>query len=103
MEYKLLMTDCIVKDSCSLFNSETDACPYKSGEAKVCMRQYKINYLLDQALLSDAQKERKPLLLDRNKIDLDAFSELNAVKNDILSFTKNGKNIYNNRFIFAGE
>ena len=62
------MVNCFIKDTCKIFNSEEDSCPYENSEVKPCMRQYKINYLLDQALLSDAQKIRKALLLDVNKI-----------------------------------
>lgn len=88
------MVDCIIKDSCKLYNNDKDICPYINSETKVCMRKYKINYLLDQALLSDAQKIRKALLLDVNKIDLQAFTDLNIIKTDIVSFAKNGDNIY---------
>ena len=88
------MVDCVIKDSCKLYDSDKDVCPYINNETKICMRKYKINYLLDQALLSDAQKIRKALLLDVNKIDLQAFTNLNIIKNDIISFAKNGDNIY---------
>lgn len=88
------MVDCVIKDSCKLYDSDKDVCPYVNNETKICMRKYKINYLLDQALLSDAQKIRKALLLDVNKIDLQAFTNLNIIKNDIISFAKNGDNIY---------
>ena len=88
------MVDCVIKDSCKLYDSDKDICPYVNNETKICMRKYKINYLLDQALLSDAQKIRKALLLDVNKIDLQAFTNLNIIKTDIVSFAKNGDNIY---------
>ena len=88
------MVNCFIKDTCKIFNSEEDSCPYENSEVKPCMRQYKINYLLDQALLSDAQKIRKALLLDVNKIDLQAFTNLNIIKNNIEKKKKNGDNIY---------
>lgn len=83
------MLDCIVKDTCNLYENEN--CPHVND---FCMRQYKIDYLLDQSLLSDAQKSRKALLLDKNKIDEESFSILNDIKNNIVSFTKEGNNIY---------
>lgn len=83
------MQECFVKDICNLYKDNT--CPHEND---FCMRQYKIDYLLDQALLSSAQKQRKALLLDVNKRDLEAFSELNTIKNNIVSFTNNGNNIY---------
>lgn len=88
------MVDCFIKDTCKIYDNEKESCPYANSEIKPCMRQYKINYLLDQALLSDAQKTRKALLLDVNKIDLQAFTDLNIIKNNIVSFAKNGNNIY---------
>lgn len=88
------MVDCIIKDTCKLYDNDKDICPYVNNETKICMRKYKINYLLNQALLSDAQKIRKALLLDVNKIDLQAFTDLNIIKTDIVSFAKNGDNIY---------
>ena len=68
------MQDCFVKDICHLYREDT--CPYEND---FCMRQYKIDYLLDQALLSDAQKQRRALLLDVNKKDLKAFSLFNTI------------------------
>lgn len=88
------MVNCFVKDTCKIYDIEQDNCPYKDNEDKPCIRQYKINYLLDQALLSDPQKTRKALLLDVNKIDLQAFTDLNIIKNNIVSFAMNGNNIY---------
>ena len=88
------MVDCFIKDTCKIYDNEKESCPYINSEIKPCMRQYKINYLLDQALLSDAQKTRKALLLDVNKIDLQAFTDLSIIKNNIVSFAKNGDNIY---------
>lgn len=83
------MLDCVVKDTCNLYKD--NICPHAND---FCMRQYKIDYLLDQSLLSEAQKSRKALLLDRNKIDEEAFSILNNIKNNIVSFTKEGNNVY---------
>ena len=88
------MVDCFIKDTCKIYDNEKESCPYTNSEIKPCMRQYKINYLLDQALLSDAQKTRKALLLDVNKIDLQAFTDLSIIKNNIVSFAKNGDNVY---------
>lgn len=83
------MLDCVFKDTCNLYKE--DSCPYAD---EFCMRQYKIDYLLTQALLSDAQKHRRPLLLDTNKKDLKAFSELSEIRDSIVSFTNEGKNVY---------
>ena len=33
-------------------------------------------------------------MLDVNKIDLQAFTDLSIIKNNIVSFAKNGNNIY---------
>ena len=83
------MIDCFVQDTCKLFKD--DDCPYSND---FCMRKYKINYLLDQALLSDNQKKRRALLLDSDKRDLNAFTYLNNVKNNICNFVDAGDNIY---------
>lgn len=88
------MVECFIKDTCNIYDKDNDCCPYMDTEVRPCMRQYKINYLLDQALLSEAQKTRKALLLDVNKVDLQAFTDLNYIKTHIVSFAKNGNNVY---------
>lgn len=80
--------ECNVRDNCKLYKD--NACNYTD----FCMRHYKINYLLDQSLLSEDQKKEKVLLLDIDQSDLNSYSYLNDIKNNIVDFVKEGNNLY---------
>lgn len=56
-----------------------------------CIRYMKMHYLVNNALLTDAQQYPKPLKPDN--VDLDAFMELLNIKNNIYDFVKEGKNL----------
>lgn len=80
--------DCNVKDSCNIYEDKT------CDKYDFCMRHYKINYLLDQSLLSEEQKKETALMLDSDQSDLEAYSYLNDVKYNIYKFVKEGNNLY---------
>lgn len=71
---------------------------FKSGECKndgeFCIRQFKQDSLLSNALLSDRQKEHRELYLDNTKRDKDAYVALKNIETHIEQFVLNGKNLY---------
>lgn len=81
--------NCNVVDYCKLYKD--NSCIYDNS---FCMRKYKINYLLNQSLLSEDQKKEKSLVLDIDQSDLNSYSYLNNVKNNIVNFVNEGNNLY---------
>ena len=66
MDY--IKDNCYLVDNCKL-NSN---CKYVEG---TCIRFFKIDFLLTNALLSDSQKVKKKLVVDENGVDKDKFEE----------------------------
>lgn len=84
------MIDCYVKNNCKKYKNNT--CNY--DDSNPCIRFYKIDYLFKQSLLSDSQRQSKKLLLDSNECDREAFDRLALIKENICSFSAEGKNLY---------
>ena len=61
-----------------------------------CMRKYKLDYLYNEALISDFQRKRIALSVDESPetSDLDAFLYLQSIEQNILDFVNEGNNLY---------
>ena len=75
--------DCIYKEICKDTCNET-----------FCVKKYKLDYLFNEGLISETQRRHIPLRLDKNKVDLEAFKELQQIETNIKDFVDNGKNLY---------
>ena len=75
--------------NCWLFN----ACNHKDCD-KFCLRYFKLNYLYNQALISDEQRKRIDLRLDNTLVDKAVFDKLHEIEMNISKFVESGKNIY---------
>jgi DNA replication protein DnaC len=53
-----------------------------------------MNYLYDQSLLSLKQRKHKPLRLDADGTDRDAFNKLKSIEDNIEKFVNTGTNLY---------
>lgn len=80
--------------------SEKDRCWYKKicdgsrcGE-EFCVRHYKMDCLVSMACLEGNQRYPVTLVLDKDKIDRDAFIQLRNIQQDINSFVLSGKNLF---------
>lgn len=78
-KYCYLVDNCKVS-SCKFINS-------------TCLRFFKIDFLLEKALLSN-NKNDIPLILDIDGTDKQEYDNLSSIQNDIKSFVKNGNNLY---------
>ena len=82
--------DCYLFDNCK---------KHKSGECSLtndsfCIKVFKLNYLYDEALMSDKQRHFTPLRIDANGTDREQFLMLKDIENNIETFVSNGKNLY---------
>lgn len=59
-----------------------------------CLRRFKLNYLYEQALVSDEQRKRVSLRLDQSLADKQVFDYLHKVETDIVNFVNSGNNLY---------
>lgn len=59
-----------------------------------CLRRFKLDYLYNQALVSDEQRQRVDLMLDGDLADKAAFDFLKKVEGTIVDFVEAGKNLY---------
>ena len=85
MDY--IKNNCYLVDNCKL-NSN---CKYVED---TCIRFFKIDFLLTNALLSDSQKVKKKLVVDENGVDKDKFEQLLTIQKNIKSFVDSGNNLY---------
>lgn len=77
---------------------DKDKCWYLSGGCNrskcgddFCIRHYKMMYLTEMALLSGKQKY--PIKLRPDKIDVPVFTRLKEIQNGIVDFVEEGKNL----------
>lgn len=75
---------------CWLHNS----CNHVDCDKDYCMRKDKLDYLYKMSLLSESQKNEITLELDKGDVDVDEFKRLGDIKEGIVSFVKNGQNLY---------
>lgn len=70
---------------------------WKNNECSVdsfCPRKYKLDFLFEQSLLTQKQKEHVDLYLDKSGIDKEAFVKLKNIESNIKKFVEEGKNLY---------
>lgn len=70
-----------------------DQCNHKDCDT-FCLRRFKLDYLYNQALVSDEQRQRVDLMLDGDLADKAAFDFLKKVESTIVGFVEAGKNLY---------
>lgn len=61
---------------------------------KFCQRKYKLDFLYNEALLTDSQKVRFALKIDADGTDLEAFKRLQNIEQNILTFIDEKQNLY---------
>lgn len=60
----------------------------------VDIKEFKLNYLYDKALMSQSQRKRIELRIDDDGTDLEQFRFLKEVEKSIVDFVRDGKHIY---------
>lgn len=69
-------------------------CNHSRCNESFCMRKYKLETLYKLSLLSPAQQKPIALYPDADNTDRREFEALKAIKEDIVNFVANGKNLY---------
>lgn len=83
-EYNFNKEKCWYKKSCAKYN--TDSCNSN------CIRYMEMDYLMETSNIPKANQFKNELIAE--KIDLENFKFLNAIKNDVVNFVNNGENLY---------
>ena len=86
-----LSCSCYLRDTCWKFQNSDKSC--RENDI-FCPRFFRINYLYDQSLLSLKQRQHKPLRLDADGSDRDAFNKLKSIEDNIEKFVETGTNLY---------
>lgn len=75
--------NCWLKDRCNQKDCDT-----------FCIRLYKLNYLYEQALIPLHQRHHLDLKVDKDGSDIEAFTALKNIENNILDFVGNGDSLW---------
>ena len=84
--------DCWLKNTCKKYNSSKE-CACRSNDI-FCIKLFKLDELYNIANMSMVQRTKKDLILDADKCDKDAYSELKNFCENIEQNVKSGYNIY---------
>lgn len=79
------MRECWLKDNCKQLH-----CNDTNG----CLILYKLNYLYDQAYISEKQRKYLALRIDADGTDLEEFKKLKNIQDNILDFVNSGNQLY---------
>ena len=69
-------------------------CNGKDCDKDFCLRKYKMDSLYSAALMSENQKQHIILRVDEDGTDLEQFKQLAEIEKNIISFIKEGKNLF---------
>lgn len=75
---------------CFLYNR----CNHIDCDSSFCLKKFKLDYLYEEALFSDFQKNYISLYIDEDKTDLEQFNRLKIIQDNIDKFVINGDNLY---------
>lgn len=59
-----------------------------------CLILFKLNYLFDQAEISEAQRVKRTIVTDADGTDMEVFRKLAQIESNIVDFVNNGDNLY---------
>lgn len=82
--------ECIYKSSCK----KKDCDIWQDITNNFCMRYFKIDKILDNALLSPKQRKDIKLVLDSDKSDYNSYATLNKFKESIMNNIEDNVNLY---------
>ena len=86
-------TSCNYTNNCKKYREGT--CPIiNKNIEQFCLKWFKIDELQNEALLTEKQKIPIKFKLDKDKTDKVAFDRLKEIRNNIVEFVNQGKNLY---------
>lgn len=84
---------CWLKEECVKYLNPQIQCDCRDADV-YCKKLFKLNYLYNQALLTDKQYKEVYLFLPDGDADRAMYTQLAEIKQDIVNFVKNGNNVY---------
>ena len=86
----ILSNKCYITENCKKFkNGNCDL-----NQETFCSKLFKLDYLYNEALLSQNQRKRIPLHIDADGTDREQFLKLKEIENNIQLFVESGSNLY---------
>lgn len=89
----LTSDSCWMKDTCTKASNKNFEAPCLSSNI-FCIKLFKLNFLFNEALVSDTQRRHVSLRLDADLRDEQAFTQLLDLQSHIEDFVSHGKNLY---------
>lgn len=86
----ILSKECYLKDTCKKFKNKN----CNIDDNIFCTKLFKLNYLYTEALLSENQRNKIPLRIDKDGTDREKFLQLKEIENNIELFVMSGSNVY---------
>jgi len=83
--------NCWLTDNCKKFKKTCGQC---LNEQIPCTKLFKLDILYTESLLSDKQRKRVNLFIDPDGTDLNEFTRLSTIEQNIVQFVEEGHNIY---------
>jgi DNA replication protein DnaC len=80
--------ECWLKDSCKKFNNG------ECEDGAFCIKLFKLDYLYNQALITNKQRQHVNLRIDADGTDKDKFLQLKQIEDNIEKFVTSGSNLF---------
>lgn len=84
---------CWLKDTCKKYNNPIKECECRTNDI-FCIKLFKLDELYNEALINQTQRIKKNLVLDADKCDKDAYTELKQFCEEIEKNIGEGRNLY---------
>lgn len=84
---------CWMKDRCKKYLNLNKECECRNSDV-FCPKLFKLDMLFTNSCLSNTQRKTTNLQLDQTRKDEGAYHELAGIKDDIVKFVQDGKNLY---------
>ena len=86
----ILSNDCFLYDNCKKFKNND----CKIEDNSFCIKLFKLDYLYNESLLTQQQREYKALRIDADGTDREEFLCLKNIETNIEKFVTNGDSLY---------
>lgn len=87
----ILSDSCYLRSQCNKYVSGNDEC---TKDNQFCIKLFKLDYLYNEALLSETQRKHIDLYVDADNTDKEIFLQLKDIQNNIVEFVNKGNNLY---------
>ena len=81
----ILSDSCYLKEKCWKYHNCDAECQHSNS---YCPKLFRIDYLYNEALLTDKQRKYIPIRIDEDGTDREAFSQLKQIEQHIELFKK---------------